>query len=268
MKLGEFVQTHIESTLAVPENEKPDFRFIQSEHYLEEVIKFSICSFVHSSKETRLLNLDIKSTWSHTADCVPIFFIVEESYWLFVDLGGRTLWKRTHNGTFIRYKNWIEACVPVFASFIQVEGKERFWKSANHAFGRYKSRMEVSFAFVLSHDKSQFLLVQTVNKKALSLPGGKCWITEGESPSECLEREIREELGWDSGFEKLDEFQVVEGRKFNIFLLHRLDSAPPNIDRREVLAYKWVNAKDIDRLNVSDLSHKAFEKWRTNIINK
>lgn len=203
------------------------------------------------------------------ADAVPAWFVVEESFWLFCDTGGRQMWRQSHNGTFIKYKDWIDICRTVWEDLIVSDDKRRFWKSSGNVFGRFKNRMDVSFAFILSTDRTRVLLVQTVTRNTLSLPGGKCFLVEGESVQDCLFRELKEELGWGEtdGLHIEDTQDVFEGRNFHLFLLYKDDSTPPpTIDRKEVIDYKWVTSSEARGLNISSLCSTALNHWIDKMI--
>lgn len=204
--------------------------------------------------------------WCKVADVVPVWFLIEESFWLFCDSGGRRWWRWTHEGTFIRFKEWTDICFSLFEGCIESEDKFRFWKSSNNAYGRFKNKMEVSFAFILSEDRTKFLLVQAVNRDQLSLPGGKCHLLEGENVTDCLFRELKEELGLERESIKIeDTHDIYDGRQFHLFLVHKADIAPPKVDRREILDYKWVTLEEVKKHKISNLCDLAIQHWNDKI---
>lgn len=226
------------------------------------VSAYTILCLTKREQHKYILKQRVSEKWCRAADAIPVWFLVEEAFWLFCDSGGRHAWKASHNGEFVKYKHWIAASLTLFEGWIQCEDKPRFWRSANNAYGRHKTRMEVASALVLSADKTKLLLVQTINRDKLSLPGGKCHVQEGESVQDCLHRELREELGWHKEqIHVLDTHDVFEGRQFHLFLVQEDRDRSPKIDRKEIVDYRWVSFDQAKELNISKLVEIALSRW-------
>ncbi len=212
--------------------------------------------------------------WYKAADAVPVWFIVEDSFWGFCDNRGREWWNKTHSGTPVKRVVWNRACLDLWRRNIHTttEDKSSFWKSSLNAFNRFKAKMDASFAFLVSRDGSEFLLVQAVNSSIFSLPGGKCHVKEGEDVRACLSRELKEELNFtqDVDYVLHDYHFLQDKRPFHLFLAQQITSKPPQIDKKEIMRFKW-SALSSDRSmlatgvsKISCVAHGLWESFRNN----
>lgn len=78
------------------------------------------------------------------------------------------------------------------------------------------------------------------------LPGGR--MNVGETPTETLHREVREELGVDVAMGDIqDAFVRSEGDLTHVLLVYRcslIDDAPFQVDQKEVQDMRWISKDD------------------------
>ena len=199
------------------------------------------------------------SEWppNEPADMVLICFILEESYWLFCDTGGAKL---AHIG----YKKWMAEARLVFGI------EPDFWKGVLSYFSRFKSRMPVASALLISSDSKQCVLVRSVNQKnRWVLPGGKCF-DKLESNERCMGREMREEISVHAeDVEWVSCLPTRDGRRlFNLHILRMKPNVDHTIciDRRELVDARWFFVDDVTvpkGTEINSMVFRAFEVLKT-----
>jgi len=119
----------------------------------------------------------------------------------------------------------------------------------------------VTAALIVDEDK--ILITQRKKGKKGGLlwefPGGK--LEEGESPEECIVREIKEELNID--IEVIDIFDVVFHRytEFNLLMLvYRCSFKGGEITAKEVEDFRWVSAFELKEYNFLEADIGVVEK--------
>lgn len=206
--------------------------------------------------------------FTHPKDVVDVLFVIEEAYWHFVDCGGRDAYITTGgNYEDSKFQNWMAATKHFLANFIVVEhGKslDFFWKHAVAQFIKFKSRLPVSSAWVLSPNRSAILCVRIISERSVwSLPGGKCYPHTGEKTDECVWRELFEEIkvGRD-GLMIIDSITcTVKTRKMDIFFVQSSTWVRPTIDKKELIDWRWIPIASINRVDFSDVTLTALEHW-------
>jgi len=82
-------------------------------------------------------------------------------------------------------------------------------------------------------------------------PGGK--LQPGESPEQCLRRELQEELGIDTRVgEYLGSARFVQGSLQLEILLYRVEHLSGAFSLREHEALAWVEPKDLESYDLAD----------------
>ena len=113
-------------------------------------------------------------------------------------------------------------------------------------------RLPISVKAVLVEDGRACLLLN--ERDQWELPGGR--LERGESPEECLLREVREEIGLEAAIERLVDaraFEPVPGKEVFILVYRCRLAAPGTIvlssEHREV---GWFAAGELDSLVLPD----------------
>jgi len=110
-------------------------------------------------------------------------------------------------------------------------------------------------------DRDKVLIGQRKRDGRWELPGGK--VDPGETPGECIVREIHEELGLRVRVEK--NLGVVEGEyrgipmKVHAFVMAVIGGTPsPNVH----LALEWIALRRTDEFDIVEEDRIVLEKWR------
>jgi ADP-ribose pyrophosphatase YjhB (NUDIX family) len=260
----------------------PIFQVGKQNTFFSEVAAFCIACSSMRETNRHILQKDIYTTWRTPKDVVPLWFIMEDAFWVFCDFGGRKAWQHTHDGEFIKQTTWNTCCMHIWSKLIVVPSSspaipiptttfnEKFWKSSASEFTKYKTKMDASFAFIFSRSRRKILLVRSANTTSFSLPGGKCHLEEGESVRACLERELCEELGWqpDINYTVHDYTFINKKRPFHLFFAEQISHHSPTIDRKEIVDYRWVSTEDTlfeKTGNSSKLSKLALDFWKNKL---
>lgn len=111
----------------------------------------------------------------------------------------------------------------------------------------------VTAAVIFNNDK--LLITQrkrgTNQELKWEFPGGK--LEEGESPEECLVREIKEELGID--IEVRDSFDIVYHQYPSITILllaYKCSFKCGELEAIECNDYRWINIEEIDKYQFAE----------------
>lgn len=113
---------------------------------------------------------------------------------------------------------------------------------------------------------SKYLITQRPKDKHNGLrwefPGGK--INFGEDPRECLEREIKEELGIKIKAEEIVEYSshVYGEEKHIILIAFKCKFISGEIKKIEINDYAWVSLKDMKNYDITEADLPFIEKLK------
>jgi len=110
-------------------------------------------------------------------------------------------------------------------------------------------------AAVLVND-GRILIAKRSKEKKWEFPGGK--MEENEGVENCIERELREELG--ISVERLKKFMVVEGG--DIILHVFLVPYKGEIDIREHSEIKWVDVEELEKYEFMEVDKEVVKKLK------
>ena len=112
--------------------------------------------------------------------------------------------------------------------------------------------------------KNKVLVHHSIGSEHFTLPGGR--VKEGESSIEALQREIKEEMDFETEYVRpvslIENFFIMKGKEYHELLMtHELKFKneeiyakekyePVEPEKQGKLEFLWIDIKDIDNINV------------------
>lgn len=119
----------------------------------------------------------------------------------------------------------------------------------------------VSLKALIRNDKNEILMVSEYEPLNMSLPGGG--MDYGESPHECLKRELQEEIGLtsdftESVFDVQTKYRETRGGWWLMWIVYEIHYDELNFSiGKDGLAVQWVN---VDELGISSVANEMLLK--------
>lgn len=164
-----------------------------------------------------------------------LYFILEESYWFFLDF-----YQRKNRLPYISFRE--------FCKMLLAHNSLPFIEAEYRAFKIYKRRVPVYGGILLDPEMKHVLLVKGMNNLHYFFPKGKkC---KDESGTECCIREVFEEVGI-SISTKVSRIYLETSRGIFYFVFYvKMDQRFRTLTRYEISSVKWVSIEEIETADI------------------
>lgn len=180
-----------------------------------------------------------------------LYFIIEESYWFFLDF-----YQRKNRSLYLSFHDFCEK--------ILAHNSLPFNETEYRSFKTYKRRVPVYGGIILNPEMDHVLLVKGMSSSQYFFPKGKkC---KDESGVECCCREVFEEVGLDvRGKVSRLSLETQKGVFYFIFYV-KTQQRLRTLTRCEISSVKWTSINEIEN-DTENGPHNAVKVY-INKINK
>lgn len=160
-----------------------------------------------------------------------LYFIIEESYWFFLDF-----YQKKNRSLYLSFHDFCEK--------ILAHNSLPFNEADYRSFKTYKRRVPVYGGIILNPEMDQVLLVKGMSSSQYFFPKGKkC---KDESGMECCCREVLEEVGLDVRGKVSRLFLETQKGVFYFIFYVKTHQRLRTLTRCEISSVKWTSISEIE----------------------